>query len=62
MRAYRITTTKSDYPYLIIANNIVSAIDLFVDKTSISELDIVNITPFNEYSSDHIIVNETRQK
>lgn len=61
MRAYRITTTKSDNPYLVIANNITSAIDLFITKHH-SELDIVSITPFNEYSSDHIIVNESRQK
>ena len=60
MRAYRITTTNSDYPYLIIADNIVSAIDLFIGKTNICELDIVSITPFNEYSSNHIIVNESR--
>lgn len=61
MRAYRITTVNSDYPYLIIANNITQAIDLFIGKTH-SELDIVSITPFNEYTSDHIIINETRQK
>lgn len=61
MRAYRITTTKSDYPYLIIANNIVSAIDLFIAKIH-SEIDIVSITPLNEYTLDHIIVNESRQK
>lgn len=62
MRAYRITTTNSDYPYLIIANNIISAIDLFVKKTKTREIDTISITPFNEYSSDHIIVNETIQK
>lgn len=62
MRAYRITTTKSDYPYLVIANNITSAVDLFIRNTTACELDIVSITPFNEYSSDHIIVNEPRQK
>lgn len=60
MRAYRITTTNSDYPYLIIANNIISAINLFTSKTNISELDIVNVTHYYEYLSDHIIVNETR--
>lgn len=60
MRAYRITTKNSDYPYLIIANNIISAMDLFVSKTNISELDIVSITHYYEYLSDHIIINETR--
>lgn len=59
MRAYRITTIISDNPYLIIANNITQAIDLFIGKTH-SELDIVSITPFNEYSTDHIIINESR--
>ena len=60
MRAYRITVDNSDYPYLIIADNILSAIDLFINKTIHCEDDIVNVTPFNEYPSDHIIVNETR--
>lgn len=62
MRAYRITTVNSDYPYLVIADDVVSAIDFFIDKTINSEPDIVSITPCNEYPSDHIIINETRQK
>ena len=60
MRAYRITTTNSDYPYLVIADNIVSAIDLFIDETKICELDITSITPLNEYPSHQIIINETK--
>lgn len=59
MKAYRISTVNSDSPYLIIANNITSAINLFISKTNNCELDIVTVTPFNEYPSDHIIVNET---
>jgi hypothetical protein len=62
MRAYRITTVNSDYPYLVIADGIVSAIDLFVDKNNMCELDITSVTPLNEYCSNHIIVHESRQK
>lgn len=60
MRAYRITTTNSEFPYLVIADNIMCAIDLFIAKTNICELDITNITPFNEYPSNHIIINEPK--
>lgn len=60
MRAYRITTINSDNPYLVIADNIMCAIDLFIVRTNICEFDIVSITPFNEYSSDHIIINEPK--
>ncbi len=61
MNAYKILTSTSDYPYLVIANSIRKAIDTIIeekDKTVYNEDKILNISLIDEYSSSNIIIQK----
>jgi len=57
MQAFTIKTSKSDYPFLVIANGLKKAIDALFQK-GIYDTDIISVQNMESVTSNHIIIEE----
>lgn len=57
MQAFTIKTSKSDYPFLVIADGFKNAIDTLFQK-GIYDTDIISVQNMESFVSDHIIIEE----
>ena len=57
MEVFEIKTHRSSYPFLVIANSIKKAINIFINKTILDESDIDSIEHLDRYKSSHIIID-----
>lgn len=58
MRVYEVRTTKSDYPFLIVANGYTQAIKILLTEKDVSDDDIKNVRLLDDYESDHVLLEE----
>ena len=54
MQAFEIKTSRSDYPYLVIANGFKKAVEMLYQK-GIYDSDIISVQQLESYKNDHII-------
>lgn len=57
MQAFTIKTNKSDYPFLVIADGVKSAVEVLYKK-GIYDTDIVSVQQLESVKSDHILIEE----
>ena len=58
MQAFEIKTTRSDYPYLVIADSFKKAVDILYKK-GICDSNIISVQQLQSFKSDHILIEET---
>ena len=57
MQVFEIMTTRSDYPYIVIADGFKEAIETLYDK-GIYDYNIFSVRQLEDYKSDHILLEE----
>ena len=57
MRVFEIKTNRSDYPYIVIADDFKKATEMLYDK-GIYDSNIISIRKLEDYKSDHILLEE----
>lgn len=57
MQVFEIMTTRSDYPYIVIADGFKEAIETLYDK-GIYDSNIFSVRQLEDYKSDHILLEE----
>lgn len=55
MQAFTIKTSKSDYPFLVIADGFKNAVEVLYQK-GIYDTDIISVQNMESFVSDHIII------
>ena len=58
MRAFEITTTKSDYPFLVLAEGFMEAVGILQRQKNVWDGDIINVRLLDTYNSDQILVKD----
>lgn len=56
MRVFEIRTTKSDYPYLVVAEGFKQAVDILQREKQVYDGDIENVKRLDAYDSNHILL------
>lgn len=57
MQVFEIKTTRSDYPYIVIADGFKEAIEMLFAK-GIYDCNIFSVRQLEDYKSDHILLEE----
>jgi hypothetical protein len=57
MQVFEIKTSRSDYPYIVIADGFKKAIEMLYDK-GIYDSIIISVRQLEDYKSDHILLEE----
>ena len=57
MQVFEIKTSKSDYPFIVIADGFKKAIEMLYDK-GIYDSNIIYVRQLEDYKSDHILLEE----
>lgn len=58
MRAFEITTTTSDYPFLVLAEGFMEAVGILQRQKNVWDGDIINVRLLDTYNSDQILVKD----
>lgn len=58
MRAFEITTTKSGYPFLVLAEGFMEAVGILQRQKNVWDGDIINVRLLDTYNSDQILVKD----
>ncbi len=58
MRAFEITTTKSDYHFLVLAEGFMEAIGILQRQKNVWDDDIINVRLLDTYNSNQILVRD----
>ena len=58
MRAFEVTTTKSDYPFLVLAEGFMEAVGILQRQKSVWDDDIINVRLLDAYNSNQILVKD----
>lgn len=57
MQVFEIKTTRSDYPYLVVADGFKKAIEVLYSK-GIYDSNIISVQQLESYKNDHILIEE----
>lgn len=58
MMVFEIKTTKSDYPFMVIADGFMEAVGILQRERNVWDGDIINVRLLEAYKSDHILVRD----
>ena len=58
MKAFEIKTKKSDYPFLVLAEGFMEAVEILQREKNVWDGDIITVQQLDAYKSDHILVKE----
>lgn len=58
MRAFEITTTNSDYPFLVLADGFMEAVGILQRQKNVWDGDIINVRLLDAYNSNQILVKD----
>lgn len=58
MMVFEIKTTKSDYPFMVIADGFMEAVGILERERNVWDGDIISVQQLDAYKSDHILVRE----
>ena len=58
MRAFEIKTTKSDHPFMVIADGFMEAVGILERERNVWDGDIISVQQLDAYKSDHILVRD----
>lgn len=58
MRAFEITTTTSDYPFLVLAEGFMEAVGILQRQKNVWDGDIINVRLLDAYNSNQILVKD----
>ena len=58
MMAFEIKTTKSDYPFLVLADGFIAAVEILQREKNVCDYDIVSVRQLDAYKSGHILVKD----
>lgn len=56
MRVFEIRTTKSDYPFLVVAEGFKQAVDILQREKQVYDGDITNVQQLDAYKGSHILL------
>ena len=58
MMVFEIKTTKSDYPFMVIADGFMEAVGILQRERNVWDGDIISVQQMDAYKSDHILVKD----
>lgn len=58
MKAFEITTTKSDYPFLVLAEGFMEAVGILQRQKNVWDGNIINVRLLDTYNSNQILVKD----
>ena len=58
MMAFKIKTTTSDYPYLVLADGLIEAVEIAQRKKKMYDGNIISVQQLNAYNTGHILVKD----
>lgn len=58
MRAFEVTTTTSDYPFLVLAEGFMEAVGILQRQKNVWDGDIINVRLLDAYNSNQILVKD----
>lgn len=58
MKAFEITTTTSDYPFLVLAEGFMEAVGILQRQKNVWDGDIINVRLLDAYNSNQILVDK----
>lgn len=58
MRAFEITTTNSDYPFLVLAEGFMEAVGILQRQKNVWDGDIINVRLLDTHNSNQILVKD----
>ena len=58
MMVFEIKTTKSDYPFMVIADGFMEAVGILQRERNVWDGDIISVQQLDAYKSDHILVRD----
>ena len=58
MMVFEIKTTKSDYPFMVIADGFMEAVGILERERNVWDGDIISVQQLDAYKSDHILVRD----
>lgn len=58
MIVFEIKTRMSDYPFLVLADGFMDAVEIFLRAKNALESDIISIWQLDKYKSNHILVKD----
>jgi len=58
MMVFEIKTTKSDYPFLVLADGFMEAVGILERERNVWDGDIISVQQLDAYKSDHILVRD----
>lgn len=56
--AFEIKTTKSDYPFLVLADGLIEAVEIAKRKKKMYDGNIISVQQLDAYNTDHILVKD----
>ncbi len=58
MMVFEIKTTKSDHPFMVIADGFMEAVGILERERNVWDGDIISVQQLDAYKSDHILVRD----
>ena len=58
MIVFEIKTRRSDYPFLVLADGLIEAVEIAQRKKKMYDRDIISVQQLDAYNTDHILVKD----